>query len=268
LYLNVSKIPLIFVLKKYINQKNTQKTMHPYKGKFIIIDGLDGIGKGVILKALKETETKTKKVFDLIEFWKKHKTHPDYESLKSYDTIISSEPTYAEKGLEIRNKIIAKGTTHSALKTAKAYSQDRLILYNKIILKALKDGKTVIQDRSVCSSLVYQRTQSDNTISITQLKELEGNKLALDNSPNLLIIPTIKNTEELMTRLNNRTKQDNCIFENINFQLKLKPIYESEELRQIFETRNTIVKYLDASLSIKDTQEQAIKIYKEFINNQ
>jgi len=71
-----------------------------------------------------------------------------------------------------------------------------------------------------------------------------------------------------MTRLNNRTKQDNCIFENINFQLKLKPIYESEELRQIFETRNTIVKYLDASLSIKDTQEQAIKIYKEFINNQ
>ncbi|MBC8444115.1 hypothetical protein H8D83_00865 [Candidatus Woesearchaeota archaeon] len=242
--------------------------MHPYKGKFIIIDGLDGIGKGVIIKALEEIENKTKKVFNLIDFWKKHKTHPDYELLKPYDTIISSEPTYAEKGLEIRNKIIAKGTTHSALDAAKAYSQDRLILYNKIILKALKDGKTIIQDRSVCSSLVYQRTQSDNTLSITQLTNLEGNKLALNNSPNLLIIPTIKNPEELMARLSNRTKQDNCIFENINFQLKLKPIYESQELKQLFESRNTIVKYLDASLSIKETQEQAINIYKEFLNNQ
>lgn len=242
--------------------------MHPHKGKFIIIDGLDGIGKGVILKALEEFEKQTKKVFNLINFWKKHKTHPDYELLKPYDTIISSEPTYAEKGLEIRNNIISKGTTHSALDAAKAYSQDRLILYNKIILKALKDGKTVIQGRSVCSSLVYQRTQSDNTLSITQLKELEGNKLALNNSPNLLIIPTIKNPEELITRLNNRTKQDNCIFENLKFQLKLKPIYESQELKQLFESRNTIVKYLDASLSIKETQEQAINIYKEFLNNQ
>ncbi|MBW2985619.1 hypothetical protein KY313_03110 [Candidatus Woesearchaeota archaeon] len=241
--------------------------MHHYKGNFIIIDGLDGIGKGVIISTLKEYE-KNNKIFDLNNFWKLNKIHPDYRLLKPFKVIISSEPTYTEKGLNIRHNIIKNKSNYSALQTAKAYSEDRYELYNKIIIPALRDGKTIIQDRSVCSSLVYQTTQSEDRLSMEDILKLKGNQLALNNSPNLLIIPTIKNPEELITRLSKRKKKDNCIFENINFQLKLKPVYESKELKQLFQKQGTKVIYLDAGISIKETENQAIKIYKDFLSKQ
>ena len=252
-------------VKKLINKTNLTIIMHPYKGKFIIIDGLDGIGKGVIISTLKSKE---KNIFDLIEFLKLNKIYPNYKLLKKYKVIISSEPTYTEKGLKIRQNIIRNDSDYSALQTAKAYSEDRYELYKKIILPALRDGKTIIQDRSVCSSLVYQTTQSEDKLSMEDLLKLKGNKLALKNAPNLLIIPTINNPEELITRLSKRKKKDNCIFENIKFQLKLKPVYESKELKQLFQKQGTEVIYLDAGISIKETENQAIKIYKDFISKQ
>lgn len=240
--------------------------MHPYKGNFIIIDGLDGIGKGVIISTLK-SQVKNK-IFDLTEFWKSNKKYPEYKLLKPCKVIISSEPTYTEKGLKIRQKIIKKNSTYSTLQTARAYSEDRYELYNKIIIPSLKEGKTIIQDRSICSSLVYQTTQSKKELSFQDILKLKGNKLAINNSPNLLIIPTINNPEKLVNRLNKRKKKDNCIFENIKFQLKLKPIYESKELRELFQKNGTEVIYLDAGISIQNTKEQSIKIYKDFFNKQ
>jgi dTMP kinase len=240
--------------------------MHNYKGKFIIIDGLDGIGKGVIISTLKSQEKN--KIFDLTDFWKLNKKHPEYKLLKPFQIIISSEPTYAEKGIKIRKDIIKKNSDYSALQTARAYSEDRYELYKKIIIPALKDGKTIIQDRSVCSSLVYQTTQSKDKLSMKEILKLKGNKLALNNSPNLLIIPTIKNPEELIDRLSKRKKKDNCIFENIKFQLMLKPIYEGKKLKQLFQEQETEVIYLDAGISIKKTKEQSIKIYNDFFNKQ
>ena len=240
--------------------------MHPYNGKFIIIDGLDGIGKGVIISALKSQEKN--KIFDLIKFWKSNKRHPNYKKLKPYQIIISSEPTYTEKGIKIRKDIIKKNSNYSTLQTIMAYSEDRYELYNKIILPALKDGKTIIQDRSVCSSLVYQTVQSKEKLSFQDIIKLKGNKLAIKNSPNLLIIPTIKNPEDLINRLKKRKKKDNCIFENINFQLKLKPVYEGKRLRKLFREQGTEIIYLDAGISIQKTKEQALKIYKKYINKQ
>lgn len=242
--------------------------MHPYKGKLIIIDGLDGIGKGVVERAIAELLSDKGKIFDLVSYWKENNQHPPYSMLRDYDILLSAEPTYTGIGKKIREELIVKGSTATPLETAQAYSDDRLILYNKIIIPALKDGKDIIQSRSVSTSLVYQRVQSDESITLNSLmNDFEGNKFALENAPDLLIIPTILNVAEVIKRLGGRKdfKDDNCRFENLEFQLKIKPHYESDELREIFESRGTIVKYLDAGISIEETKEQAIQIYLDFL---
>ncbi len=236
--------------------------MHKWGGRFTIIDGLDGIGKGVIIDVISKFEKGG--VFDLTKYWKEHGKHPPFDELRGFKTLISCEPTYEGVGKKIREEIITKGSKYSALETANAYSENRLKLYNEIVLPFVNLGGNVIQSRSVCSSLVYQKVQGNGELDWDKIMELEGNKFALLNAPNLLIIPTIKNPREVMKRLAGREKEDNCMFENLQFQLKLKPIYESSELREIFESRGTTVRYLDAGRSIEYTKKMALEIYREY----
>ena len=56
-------------------------TKNEYTGKFIIIDGLDGSGKSLIVNGLADyLKKKGKKVFELKEFWK---TSNSFQSQKS-----------------------------------------------------------------------------------------------------------------------------------------------------------------------------------------
>jgi thymidylate kinase len=72
------------------------------KGKFIIIDGIDGSGKGIIIQALKEYY---ERFFDLKEYTKEHKQYPKIEEIK-HDIIFSSEPTYLYAGAAIRDELL------------------------------------------------------------------------------------------------------------------------------------------------------------------
>ena len=249
------------------------------RGRFTIIDGLDGVGKGEVLDAIKTYLEKEGKVsFDLHHAWELGQAHPDFQnegsnafiSLDTFDVLISSEPTYVGVGLAIREEIIAKnGREYSASDTAQSYALDRLILYKRVILPALAAGKEVIQSRSVSTSIVYQSLQSvvqeEEPLTVEAIMALKGNAVALDNAPNLFIIPTIKDVETVMQRIEERDKDDQCEFENLEFQLKLKPLYESDELREIFEQRGTIVKYLDAGISVEETRRQAVDIYSSIL---
>ena len=258
--------------------ENMQKT-----GFFIQSDGLDGMGKGVINDAIvDDLKQKGLRIFDLNEWWKTEHVHPDFSAINSknknyissdsFDVLVTSEPTYAGIGLAIRQEIIAKnGRDYSAHSTAQAYALDRLILYSQVILPMLKLGKIVIQSRGVSTSIVYQPLQKviDGEISptIDEIMQIEGNKLALNNAQNLLLIPTIKNVEEVMTRISGREKDDDCQFENLEFQLKIKPMYESAQLKKIFESRGTQVSYVDVGKSIEFTKKQAIQIYWQAMTN-
>ena len=254
------------------------------KGKFIVVDGLDGIGKSVVLDAIIDyLKSKNNRVLDLHEYWEEYGFHPDfnnekingkpnrfYLNLDDYDVIFSSEPTHVGIGKVIRQEVIAQnGRFYPANLTAECYSTDRLVLYQRVVLPALEAGKIVVQSRSVSTSIVYQPIQSEfqkeDSLTMKEVLELQGNKLALDNAPDLLIIPTIKDVNILFDRLNVRKKDDNCNFEKVKFQQKIKPLFESKKLRKIFEKKGTIVKYLDAGVSIESTKEQAINIYKEVI---
>ncbi len=233
------------------------------KGKFVMIDGLDGSGKGVAVDALKEsTLSKGKKVIDLREFWKKQEGFPD---ISDYDVIISAEPTFTNIGKNIRERLIRKGTTHSAKEIAEAYSNDRLELYQKIILPALEQGKIIIQERGVVTSLVYQPLMKNGYI-LEKIKNLEGNKFCMEHAPDLLVIIVVK-PEVVIERLKERGKKDNAIFEKLEFQKRIEKIYESEWLKQEFEARGSKVVYLDTNppKTVEDTKKKIIELFEELI---
>lgn len=243
-------------------------------GKFAIIDGLDGIGKGVIIGALVDYErNRGKKIFDLEEYWREHKEHPEPHELKGYDVVVSAEPTRAGTGNDIRKEMVADNQRdYSARLVANAFSINRMVLYKRIILPALAYGMTVIQSRSVVSSMTYQVVQAEEEgnkdVTLDFILGMEGNQFCLNHPPHLLIIPTIKNVQEVIERLAKREKKDHAIYENLRFQLKLKERYEDKQLREFFESKGTMVRYLDAAISIESTKEQVIKIWEEFLASQ
>ena len=233
-------------------------------GKFIIIDGLDGSGKSLIVNGLADYfKKKDKKVFELKEFWKNSSSLPEPEDLFDYDLIISAEPTYSMVGVAIREEIIKNNNRdYSALATATAFSLDRLVLYKRLIIPLLEKGKTIIQDRSVTTSIAYQPIQAE-PLSLAKVLGLEGNRLALEHRPDLLIIADVK-AEVCAKRLASRDdKKDNAIFENLAFQKKAYKRFKSKWFRQLFEERGSKVVYLDADKPKQEVVNNAIKLLDE-----
>src|SRR3989344_372176 len=97
---------------------------------FVMIDGLDGSGKGTALDALKEWAIKEKKnVLDLREYWKQYNEYP--KKIDDYDVIISREPTSINYGKKIREKLISKDKNkvkdkkYTPREIAQAFAKDR-----------------------------------------------------------------------------------------------------------------------------------------------
>ncbi|MBI5797429.1 hypothetical protein HZA98_00815 [Candidatus Woesearchaeota archaeon] len=251
--------------------------VHKLPGTFTVIDGLDGVGKGVVIDAIvKGLKERGARVFSLDQWWGAYSYHPDfqnlgyaYKNLESFDVLVSSEPTHAQIGMALREEVIKNnGRQYSARMTAELYAADRMILHKRVLLPALAAGKHVVQSRSVSTSLVYQSTQEtlpgEEPLSMEDIMRMEGNAFCLENGPNLLIIPTINNVEEVMRRLQGREKQDDAVFESLAFQTKIKPLYESRGLLRIFQERGTAVKYIDAGISVEESRRQAVEVYRGF----
>lgn len=226
-----------------------------------MLDGIDGSGKSTVIHAWKKHLTdQGNAIFDLTEYWKTRGAYPDFSELTKYDFIFSSEPTYVGVGKVIREELIknqppsplrgrARERVYSPRAIAEAYSLDRLILYAKIIIPALRGGKCVIQDRGVSTSLCYQPLM-DKKITAAFLSELPGNALALKFRPDHLILLSI-DPEIALSRLRQRTnKQDNVIFERLAFQKKIARVFASPSYRQLFERYGTKVDYLPAKEKI------------------
>jgi len=234
-------------------------------GKFLMVDGLDGAGKGVVIDALKEYfESKNLKILDLREYWKENNVIPEVEEISEYDVICSAEPTFSMVGKVLREEIIRDNhRKYSGLSTAHAFALDREVLYRKLLIPARKLGKIIVQERGVVTSIVYQPIQLER-LNLKDVINLPGNRLALKNAPDLLIITKVE-PQVVMNRLANRGKKDHAIFENLLFQRKVEMRYESDWLRKLFENYKSKVVYLDTNppRTELDTKENAIKIWRE-----
>ncbi len=237
------------------------------KGILVIVDGIDGSGKGTIVKALADWAlAKKMKVLDLKDYWKKEHTFPEPEEIKKYDVIISAEPTFSMVGQAIREEIVRNNNRYySAWTTAQAFSLDREILYRRIIIPALKFGKIIFQERGVTTSLIYQPAQ-DKNLKLKKIIELSGNKVALQYRPDLLII-TLVDPKEALHRLAKRNKKDNTIFEKLLFLKKIASRFSSHWFRKFMEKHGSKFVYLKTNKTVYDTIEEAIDIWEQFIKN-
>jgi len=232
---------------------------------FIMIDGIDGSGKSTVISAWKKfLSDQGNATFDLKDYFQTNNRYPELHELKSYDFIFSAEPTFTGIGKVIREELISQKKHYSAEAIAQAYALDRLILYTKIIIPLLQDGKCVVQDRGVSTSLAYQTIQNSN-LTLETVSELAGNKLALTNRPDHLVLLKVK-PEIAIQRLSGRLeKQDNVIFEKLDFLKKISRQYETKEFTNIFENRGTKIHYLSGEEKIDIMNEQAIDLLKKIL---
>lgn len=238
------------------------------KNRFVMVDGLDGSGKGTIVDGLAEwAEKKAMKTLDIRSYCSEKNDFPSEAELNDAEVIISCEPSFCYVGKAIRDELVrANGRQYSAWSLAQAFSLDREILYRRVIIPAMKAGKYVFQERGLTSSLVYQPVQEH--IQLSELLRLPGNKLAMQNAPSLLLIAKVS-PETVLKRLGLRAKKDNSIFDNLSFQRKLHERYLSDWLRNLFEQHGSKVEYIDTDepKSEQDTKRESIELIEKFFGN-
>jgi len=234
------------------------------KGILVIADGIDGSGKGTIIKALADwASAKKMKIFDLKNYWKTKHAFPEPDEIKNYDVIVSCEPTFSMVGQAIREEIVRDNNRgYSAWTTAQAFSLDREILYRRVIIPALEQGKIIFQERGVTTSMIYQPVQKE-PLELEKIIELSGNQLALKYRPDLLII-TLVDPKEAVRRLAERDKKDNTIFEKLPFLEKLAARFTAPWFRKIMEKQGSKFVYLKTDKTVYDTIEESIKIWEKF----
>ncbi len=177
------------------------------KNLFITFEGGEGSGKTTIIQSLKEKLS------------------------KNYDLVLSREPGGVKIAEDIRNIILDPSNTNMCYETeALLFAASRMQHLKEKVIPALNDGKMVLCDRYIDSSLVYQGFSRGLGIE----KVLEVNGFATQYMP--LVTFFIDVTPEVgLARLKGRNgKIDRLDKETIDFHnkiydgyLKLCEIYPS-----------------------------------------
>lgn len=230
-----------------------------------MIDGIDGSGKSTVVSAWKKYLIEQgKKTFDLKEYLKEKDYYPNLDELEDCDVIFSAEPTYTGVGKVLREELISKKNNYSGEAVAQAHSLDRLILYKKIIIPCLAKNKLIIQDRGLSTSLAYQPAQDPN-LTLESIAELVGNRLAAQYRPDHLILVKI-DPHIAFDRLVSRTdKQDDAIFEKIDFMIKSSEKYYEEKYKNFFTNIGSQIHYLSGEEKIDIMKEQSITLLKTIL---
>ena len=104
------------------------------EGRFIVMEGPDGSGKSTQIELLRE-----------------------YLTEQGYDSIITREPGGTVIGEAIRDVILdPEYKSMSDITEMLLYAASRAQLMSEVVGPALEEGKIVISDRFVDSSIVYQ----------------------------------------------------------------------------------------------------------------
>lgn len=227
------------------------------KKRFIIVDGLTGSGKSTVLNAVTNWAVECGHRIWRLQDWKEP-TPPRFEDLEDYDVYFTFEPTRSWVGAAIRFELSRTDKPYGGEELAHAFALDRELNYRRLILPALEAGKTVIQDRGVSSSIVYQPVMP-NSVSLEMLLSLPGNKLALEHTPSALILTRLPATVAL-ERITSRSDENKGVFAGIEFLKKQEERFASSWFRQLFEERGTKVFELDTSGTLEESQRLATEL--------
>jgi dTMP kinase len=159
------------------------------KGAFICIEGLDGCGKTTQAKLL------AKKLG------------------KSRNTLYTAEPSRGKIGTYIRNRCLYGEKRLSTVVEALLFAADRIEHVENEVLPALREGRLVISDRYIYSSLAYQGAAG---LSLEWIEKV--NKHAL--KPDLAVFIDV-DPKTVMRRL----KSKRSVMENMETQQRVRAVY-------------------------------------------
>ena len=148
--------------------------MKRHRGTFIVLDGLDGSGKGTQIALLAERL---------------------FQRDKANHFFLTREPYHSSYGVEIRRILLrTKNPLQHAERLTALFVNDRIV-HAHLIEQLLQEGNHVICDRYKYSTLAYQQTQG---IPIKRLIEMHRGVLV----PDLAIILDVS-AEVAMQRMKN-----------------------------------------------------------------
>jgi dTMP kinase len=159
------------------------------KGAFICIEGLDGCGKTTQAKLL------VKKL------------------RKSHNAVYTAEPSLGKIGAFIRKSCLYGENRLSSAVEALLFAADRLEHLENEVLPALRQGRLVVSDRYVYSSIAYQGAAG---LSLEWIEKINEHALRADFAIFIDVDPKI-----VMQRL----KPNKSVMENLETQQKVRAVY-------------------------------------------
>lgn len=206
------------------------------KGLFITIEGADGSGKSTQIEKLKE-----------------------YLESKKYDFVFTREPGGTIISEAIRDIILNKDYMEMSHATeALLYAASRAQHVEQHIKPLLEQGKIVICDRFVDSSVVYQGYSRG--LGIDNIENI--NKYAtLGLEPEVTILLDI-DAEEGLNRKKDQRELDRLELQEFDFHKKV-----CEGYRKLAELHPDRIKKIDASLSVEEIHNEVIKTIEQVIEN-
>ena len=197
--------------------------------KFIVVEGSEGVGKSTQNKTIKS-------------FLEEHKI----------EYIVTREPGGTSFGESIRSIILDQNNDTDDLTDSLLFYASRYENYNKIILPALKNGKTVICDRFHYSTLVYQGIVGDDEL----VKKVHNIFDAIFSKSIDHIIYLYTDPEESLKRISRRSTTDKFESRGLEYLNKLNKAYES-----IFSNMENVIK-LDTSRDKEITKKDLLEKLK------
>lgn len=203
------------------------------KGYFISIEGSDGSGKSTQIKLMKE-----------------------YFASKGFEVVESREPGGTRIGEKIRNIILDNENVEmSPVTEALLYAASRAQHVTEVIRPCLKQGKVIICDRYIDSSIAYQGVGRGLGIDVVS----KINSVAIQGiMPDLTVFFDI-DPEVALNRKIEDGKADRLELEKLEFHKKVYKGY-----KQIAST-NSRIKIIDASRSVMEIHKDVVNIIDEFL---
>jgi dTMP kinase len=159
------------------------------RGAFICIEGLDGCGKTTQAKLLVR------------------------RLRKSHNSVYTAEPSRGKIGAFIRKSCLYGEKRLSSVVEALLFAADRLEHMENEVLPALRQGRLVVSDRYVYSSLAYQGAA---VLSLEWIEKINEHALRPDLAIFIDVDPKI-----VMQRL----KPNKSVMENLATQRKVREVY-------------------------------------------
>lgn len=193
------------------------------KGFFICVEGLDGCGK--------TTQTKL-----LVRKLRK----------KGWDAVYTAEPSRGKIGKFIQKYCLHGEKRTSPIVEALLFAADRFEHVEREVIPALNEGKIVVSDRYVYSSLAYQGATG------LDLKWIEMiNEHAI--RPDVAIFVDVE-PEAVIKRL----KSKKSVMENLETQRKVREVYVK------FVEKGELVR-IDGNKSKKEVADDILKVVSRFL---